>query len=73
MFVIKGWLCVIFRLKAISGCHAIALAAKHYSVPVSVLLLRPMTKMVCFRYTLEKIDRKGSDLKRNIIISNLSM
>lgn len=27
---------LLLRLKAINGSHAIALAAKHYSVPVSI-------------------------------------
>jgi hypothetical protein len=33
--VTSFYTCVSFRLKAINGSHAIALAAKHYSVPVS--------------------------------------
>jgi hypothetical protein len=33
--VTSFYTCISFRLKAINGSHAIALAAKHYSVPVS--------------------------------------
>lgn len=37
---------VCCRLKAVSGSHTIALAAKHYSVPVSCLSLLLCTRIV---------------------------